>query len=201
MPISSLIDDQAVFTVERTPQGLVMHFPVLRAPGAALGLGAFALLCALMPALGLAAVLPVESANASAMLTLAMVGGMAAPFLLASVVFAALATYLAANALQVNINASGAWHERRVFGYFSRQRAIARTDIAEIELRIASRHQNLFSSEPRYTLVARHKDGHAGDVVAAEDVRGQALASELASLLQGVLGIENPKTPATDCSD
>lgn len=175
-----------------------MDFPVLRAPGAALGLAAFATLCAIMPALGLAAVLPIESANAGAMITLAMVGGMAAPFIFASVVFGALAVYLAANSLHVEVRSAGARNERRIFGVLTREHAIARSDIEEIGLRIASRHQNVFSNEPRYTLVARHKAGRTGDVIVAEDVRGQALASELAGLLQGVLGIETPKTLDTE---
>jgi hypothetical protein len=175
-----------------------MDFRVLRAPGAALGLAAFALVCALMPALGLGALLPLQNANAGSLMTLALVGGMAAPFIFASIVFATLAVYLVANALHVEVNPQGARHERRVFGILARTRAIARSDIAEVALRIAARHQNLFSREPRYTLVARHKDDRTGDVVLAEDVRGQALAGELAALLQGILGTGNPKDLITD---
>jgi hypothetical protein len=71
------------FRARRTAHGIVLEFPVMRAPGAALGLAAFALLCGLMPALGLSALLPLESANASAMVSLALIGGFAAPFVLA----------------------------------------------------------------------------------------------------------------------
>ena len=92
------------FVARRTAAGIVLDFPVLRATGAALGLGAFALLCGLMPAIGLSALLPLDQANASAMVSLALIGGFAAPFIIASGVFAVLAIYLPANSLHVEID-------------------------------------------------------------------------------------------------
>ena len=145
-----------------------------RAPGVALSLGVFALLCGLMPAIGLSALLPLETANASAMLSLALIGGFAAPFILASVVFAVLAIYLLANSLRVEVSAKGICTERRVFGRVTRVREIARADIADIEPRIGARYQNVFSATPRYALVAKRRTGHGSerrnDVVVAEDL-------------------------------
>ena len=167
-----------------------MDFHVMRSPGAALGLLAFALLCALLPALGLGALLPMKNAGAGSLITLALVGGMAAPFIFACVVFGTLAVYLAANSLHVEVDKNGARHERRVFGLRTRVASIARHDITRVDLRIASRHQNLFSREPRYTLIARHVTGAERDLVVAEDVRGRELATELTALLYGALDIK-----------
>lgn len=169
----------------------MLTFSVLRAPGATLSLAAFALLCGLMPTLGLSALLPLDTANASAMVSLALIGGFAAPFMLACVVFAALAIYLAANSLHVDIDAAGARTERRVFGYVTRLREIARDDITEIEPRIGARYQNVFSSTPRYALIARHRDGRSNDVVVAEDLAGQATMQEVRTLLSAALKIES----------
>lgn len=180
----------AAFVARRTASGITLEFPVLRVPGVALGLGGFALLCGLMPALGLSA-LPLESANAAALLSLALIGGFAAPFILASLVFALLALYLIANSLRVEIDAQGVRSERRVFGRVTKLCAIARADIVEIEPRIGARYQNVFSSAPRYALVAKHCSAGGKDVVVAEDVLGQALMIELRSLICSALMMDN----------
>ena len=163
---------------------------MLRAPGAALGLGAFAVLCGLMPALGLSALLPLESANAPALLSLALIGGFAAPFILASIVFALLAIYLLANSLRVEINAAGVRTERRVFGRVTQLRTIAIADVAGVEPRIGARYQNLFSSTPRYALIAKHRAERRNDVAIAEDLIGQALMIELRTLICTTLDIQ-----------
>ena len=181
----------AAFVARRTASGITLEFPVLRVPGVALGLGGFALLCGLMPALGLSALLPLESANAAALLSLALIGGFAAPFILASLVFALLALYLIANSLRVEIDAQGVRSERRVFGRVTKLCAIARADIVEIEPRIGARYQNVFSSTPRYTLVAKHRAAGGKDVVVAEDLLGQALMIELHSLICSALMMDN----------
>ena len=181
------------FVARRTAAGIVLDFPVLRATGAALGLGAFALLCGLMPAIGLSALLPLNEANASAMVSLALIGGFAAPFIIASGVFAVLAIYLPANSLHVEIDGDGVRTQRRVFGLVTQSRWIARADIADIEPRIGARYQNVFSDTPRYALVAlaaRHTTTRAGDVVIAEDIAGQALMAELRTLLHGAAGLK-----------
>jgi hypothetical protein len=183
----------AGFRARRTDSGIVLEFPVLRAPGAALGLGAFSLLCGVMPALGLSALLPLDGASAAAMLSLALIGGFAAPFILASVVFALLAIYLLANSLRVDISPDGIRTERRVCGRITRLREIARGDIVGIEPRIGARYQNVFSATPRYALIAKHRTQHgrgrSNDVVIAEDLAGQALMAELCALICTVLNI------------
>lgn len=168
----------------------MLAFPVLRAPQAALSLGAFALLCGLMPALGLTALLPVEAANAAAILSLALIGGMAAPFILASIVFAVLAVYLLANSLQVEVSSAGVHTERRVFGRVTRRRDMARAEIAGVEPRISARYQNVFSATPRYALIATHAAERGKDVVVAEDLLGQPLMADLRALLCSALEIK-----------
>jgi hypothetical protein len=179
------------FFAQRTATGIALTFPVLRARGVALGLGAFAVLCGVMPALGLAALLPLESANATALLSLALIGGFAAPFILASIVFALLAIYLLANSLRVEISTAGVRTERRVFGWVTQNREIARADVADVEPRIGARYQNVFSSTPRYALVARHSAERRNDVVIAEDLAGQTLMIEVRTLICTALGINN----------
>ena len=191
MPISGSTDSAALansngFRAWRAPgtqDGITLEFPVLRAPTVALSLGIFALLCGLMPALGLSALLPLESGNAAAMLSLALIGGLAAPFMLASVVFAMLTIYLLANSLRVEITAQSIRTERRIFGHITRVREIMRADIADIEPRIGARYQNVFSATPRYSLVARHGTARSGDVVVAEDLAGQALMADMRTLI------------------
>jgi hypothetical protein len=179
----------AGFTLTRSAHGITLDFPVLRAPGAAFGLLAFALLCGVMPALGLSALLPLEAGNASAMVSLALIGGFAAPFIIASILFAALSVYLMANALRVDISASGVRNERRIFGWVTQRREIARADIAGVEPRISARYQNVFSTTPRYALIARHVTERSGDAVVAEDLAGQALMIELRAQICSVLEI------------
>ena len=196
MPTSNSTDPIAAlahvdgFRARRTANGIALDFTVLRAPGAAVGLIAFSVLCGLMPALGLSALLPLETANASALVSLALIGGFAAPFILASMVFAVVAIYLLANSLRVEISAEGIRTERRVFGRITQQRAIARTDIADVESRISARYQNVFSSTPRYALVARLCDSGGKDLVIAEDLIGQHLMSDVHRLICTILGIK-----------
>ncbi len=177
------------FRAYRTTDGVTLEFPVLRAPGAAFGLVAFALLCGVMPAIGLSALLPLESGNASAMVTLALIGGLAAPFMLASVVFAVLAVYLMANSLRVEIDAEGIRAQRRVFGRLVKTGGIESGDIEDIEPQIGARYQNVFSATPRYTLIARHRNGRGGDIVVAENLMGQPLMREVRTLICATLGL------------
>ena len=174
----------------RTANGITLEFPVLRAPGAALCLGAFALLCGVMPALGLSALLPLESGNASAMVSLALIGGFAVPFILASVVFALLAMYLLANSLHVEIDAEGARTVRRVFGLVTKTASISRSQIAAVEPRISARYQNVFSATPRYALLAKHPTARDQNLILAEDLTGQALMIEVRTLVCTALRIE-----------
>ncbi len=178
------------FRAWRTADGIVLVFPMLRAPGVALSLGAFSLLCGLMPAIGLSAFLPLQTANASAMISLALIGGFAAPFLLASMVFAALTVYLLANSLRVDISADSIRTERRVFGRITRRCEIAREDVADIEPRIGARYQNAFSATPRYALIAKHRTERGGDVVVAENLAGQALMIDVRALIRAALGMK-----------
>jgi len=168
----------------------MLNFPVLRAPHVALSLGAFALLCGVMPALGLSALLPLDSTNASASVSLALIGGFAAPFILASIVFALLAVYLLANSLRVEISADGVHTERRVFGRITRRCEISRADIADVEPHIGARYQNVFSATPRYALIAKHTHQRSKDVVIAEDLAGQPLMLELRALICTALNIK-----------
>ena len=190
MTDSDTLAHSGSFTARRSASGIVLEFPVLRAPGAAIGLGAFALLSGLMPALGLSALLPLESANAAALLSLALIGGFAAPFILASVVFTLLAIYLLANSLRVEISAEGVRSERRVFGYITKTSTVARTEIFEVEPRISARYQNVFSSTPRYALVAKHNTDRRKDMVIAEDLAGQSLMIEVRTLVCTALEIK-----------
>jgi hypothetical protein len=170
-------------------EGMVLEFPALRAPVPALSLLAFAALCALLPALGLGALVSLDNGSPAMHVSLVLIGGLAAPFLLASAVFAVLALYMLANALRVEAGAGGIVTERRVLGVLTRRRHIARADIAGIEPRIGARFQNLFSSLPRYALIARHRGSRAGDVVVAEDLAGEAAMQAMLARLSRAVGL------------
>lgn len=177
------------FIAQRTASGVVLHFGVLRAPGVALSLALFALICGLLPAVGLSAMLPLNPASASAMLSLALIGGFAAPFILAAVIFLLTAVYLAANSLHVDVDRQGIYTERRVLGRLTKVSRLARADIQAIEPRIGARYQNVFSGVPRYALVAKHRTSGNADVVVAEDIAGQALMQETQKLIRAALEI------------
>lgn len=198
MPTSNSTDDAilaagAGFRARRitgTAGGIALDFEVLRAWAPALSLGLFAALCGVMPALGLSALLPLDTASAQAMVSLALIGGFAAPFVLASLVFAALAIYMLANSLHVEIREHGVYTERRVFGRVTRRCEIARADISSVEPLISARYQNVFSATPRYALVAKHATTRTKDVVVAEDLAGQAAMLEVRALCCEGLGLK-----------
>lgn len=141
------------------------------------------MVCALIPATGLSALLPVANADASTMIAVALVGGLAAPFILASVAFAGLCVYTLMNALTVEISGSKIRTERRLFDRLVRVREIACADIAEVQPRISARFQNVFSPTPRYALVAKHRADRTCDVIIAEDLIGQTVMTELHALI------------------
>lgn len=178
------------FLAQRSPRGLKLRFPPLRALAPPLGLMAFASLCALMPALGLGALLPLRSGDAAAMMTLALIGGFAAPFVLASATFALLGIYQLSNTLLVTIGDNGIETERRLFGLVIRRAGIAHDDIAEIEPRSSARYQNLFSTTPRYALVALHRVHPSGDIIIAEDLLGELQMRALRELVCQTLNIK-----------
>jgi hypothetical protein len=175
------------FRVRRTLDGVELLFPVLRAPGVALTTGVFGLVSAFLPALSLAALLPLQSADGMAMVSLALLGGMAAPFLLASVVFTVLAIYMLSNSLTVTVTPAGVHAIRRVFGRAVQLREIAQDDVAQLESQISARYQNVFGAIPRYRLVAQHRDGRSNDVVIAEDLIGAEIRDEVQKLVESIL--------------
>lgn len=175
------------FYTRLAADGIEFVFPVLRAPGVALGVGAFAFACALLPVLGLSAMLPLKSADAAGMVSLALIGGVAAPFALASVVFGVLAIYMLANSLTVRVTPADVTAVRRVFGRAVQRREIARGDIARIESHVSARHQNVFGATPRYRLLARHRESRGADVVIAEDLIGGAARDKVQTLVESIL--------------
>jgi hypothetical protein len=141
----------------------------------------------------LAALLPLD--NGSAWVSLALVGGLAAPFIFASLIFAVQALYLAFNALHVEVDAGGARTVRRVLGQVTRRSTIGRSDIVDIEPRIAARYQNVFSSVPRYALAARHAHSRDKDVIVAEDLVGHATMHSTRAAMLAALGLDDTASP------
>jgi hypothetical protein len=177
----------ATFRVQRTANGIEIIFPALRAPGVALSVGAFAFVCALLPVLGLSAMLPVKNGDAAVMLALALIGGMAAPFVLASVVFGVLAIYMLCNSLTVHVTPAGVSAVRRILGRPVKLSEITRGDIARIEMQINARYQNVFGTTPRYRLLARHRESRSADVVIAEDLIGTEVRDDVQTLIESIL--------------
>lgn len=190
----------ARFSISRSARGIELGFPVLRASGAAISLLVFAVLCGVMPAVGLSALLSLDSGGAAAAVSLALIGGLAAPFIVASVVFLVLAIYLQVNALHVTIDQNGIRSERRIFGRVIARHEMARGDIADIEPRIGARYQNLFSSLPRYALIAKHHAVRSKDMVIAEDLAGQQQMIDLRAVIEDALGRERDAKPSWSTS-
>ncbi|HEV7802746.1 MAG TPA: hypothetical protein VGP15_16850 [Burkholderiales bacterium] len=178
--------------VSLSSNAVELYFPPLRMPQVALPLAAFGMICAAIPALLIAALLPSAVADASGLLSAALIAAFVLPFAVFGAVFVLLAIYMVANALYVRIDAETIATARLLFGVVVKRKRIARCDIASVEPEIASRHQSLFSSQPVYQLVARANDRTR--VVVGETLQGAAEMERIKAL------IENPAVAGENTS-
>ena len=163
----------AALQIEHVAGGIELYFPPLRDAAAALALGAFGVLCTVLPLAAVDALVPAGVPLPYGLMVLALIGGIVAPFMLCGIVFVALAVYMAANTLRVSVNASRIIAVRRAFGLRVSRHELACPEITEINADIPSRLQNPFRTATSYRLVARARAGRARDVVVAESLSGE----------------------------
>jgi hypothetical protein len=138
-------------------------------------LGAFGVLCAVLPLAAIDALVPQGVPLPYGLLVLALIGGIVAPFMLCGIIFAGLAVSMVANSLSVSVNATRIVVFRRAFGLPVSRRELACSEVKEIEAEIPSRFQNAFRAGISYRLVARARAGRGRDLVVAESLPGEAV--------------------------
>lgn len=175
--------------VTRTPHGIALYFPPLRAGYGPLALALFGALCIVLPMLALPALVPVGG-DAHGLLGIALIGTFIVPFPAFGAAFMALAAYALANSLSVEAGPEGIGTVRRVFGIALCRRAIAHADIAAIELRAAPRYRNVLGAGTRFDLVVRSAGRHRREMVVAEDLESEAAAAHTRALIAQHAGLQ-----------
>lgn len=169
--------------------GIELYFPPLRALRGAAALGGFGVVCVALPIAALFGLVAASGSHAHSMLAIVLTGAFIVPLAVFGAVFVALAVYLAANSLTVNVGTAKITTLRRVFGLPLARRAMRCGEIAAIEPRPAARYESLFSAEPCYGLIARN-NVHRSEMVVAEGLCGEALAIRVGSLIASAAGVE-----------
>ena len=173
----------------RTSDGIELYFPPLRDAGTALALGAFGVLCTVLPLAAVYALVPLGVPVPYGLLILALIGGLIAPFMLCGIAFVCLGIYMLANSLRVAANSTRLLAVRRLCGFAVSRRELQCSEIAAIEADVPARFQNAFRTETTYRLIARAKAGRGGDVVAAESLRGSVLMEQVKREMESACGL------------
>lgn len=160
-----------------------LYFPPLRTPEVAFALALFGLVCLAISSIAIVALSPAVGSDAYGMLVIALFGAFVGPFPVFGVVFVALAVYMVANSLTVDVSLSGISMTRRVFGVRVARRELATGEIADIEPQIAAKYQSLFGGEPYFRLIARHTSRRQFDTVVAESLKGEPAMSYVRDLI------------------
>ena len=155
-------------------------------PQVALALATFGAIACALALVGGAVMLAGALASTAGVLAAVLMVGFVAPLGAFGVIFLAFAVYMLANALVVRVGPEGIVTSRRLFALVLSRKRLPREAVVALEPEIASRHQNLFSAEPVYRLVARDASSRAR-VVVAESLQGEALMDEVKSLIQSVI--------------
>ncbi|MBM3357665.1 MAG: hypothetical protein FJY54_08045 [Betaproteobacteria bacterium] len=173
--------------VTRIPYGVELYFPPLRAPAAAASAAAFGAVCLLPSLLAAAALIPRDASDAYGLLALVLLSAFAVPLVAFGVTFLALAVYLMANSLTVQVTAAAIRSRRSVFGCALSPRELRRGEVAAIEPEPAARYRNLLGGEPGYRLIARPGPrAPAGQrvMIVAEDLKGTGKVNEVRRLIE-----------------
>lgn len=176
-----------VVRVREAGGGVDLYYPPLRSAEAAVPLALFGLIAFALPAAGAAALLPSALATPGGTLTAVLVGAFVAPFALFGLALVAQAIYMLAHALEVHVDRGGIRTRQSILGLQLRARGLARADIAAIEPVIVSRHQGVFTREPRYQLVARDA-AQRRRVVVGDGLKGAPLMERVRRLIETALG-------------
>lgn len=178
--------------VSRSGDAVELYFPPLRAAGIAAATGAFGLVSSALSIFALFGIVPASGSDAHGLLVIALAGAFVVPFLAFGLVFAALAIYMLANSLTVTVRNGRITTVRRVFGMPVARRAMACSEVAAIEPRVAAKYQNLFSAEPSYQLIARGRSKPGVHLVLAEDLRGEAAMTRVKDVILDAVSDTRP---------
>jgi hypothetical protein len=180
-----------IVRVQRTADGIELYYPPGRMPQVALALAAFGAIACALSLIGTAVMLDSAMVSTAGVLVAVMMASFVAPLGVFGVIFLGLSVYMVANALRVRVGPEGIATSRRLFGLVVSRKRVTREALVELAPEIASRHQNLFSAEPVYQLVARDA-GRRTRVVVAESLQGEALMDGVRSLIESVIGPFKP---------
>jgi hypothetical protein len=182
--------------VSRDARGVELYFPPLRAPGAALALGAFGAVCGGISTLAVLGLMPAGGFDSHALLEIALVAAFIAPVLAFGIVFIVLAVYLLANSLSVRVGTARITSVRRVFGLSVGRREMQCADVTALEPEIMARYRSLFSTEPCYRLVAFGRAQPRSRLVLAEGLCSKAALEQVRHLIADAAGLG--KHPGSD---
>lgn len=169
--------------ITRRPDGIELYFPPFRAAVSALALGGFGISCLVLTLLVAGTMLPIATAGAHGLLALALMAAFIAPFPVFGALFTGLAAYLLTNSLTVEADAGGIRTVRRALGFVVARRALARAELAGIDMREEPRYRSLLAAERRFRLIARCTGRGGRDLTVAEDLRGEPQAEEVGALV------------------
>lgn len=147
------------------------------------------MLCIVLPLAAVHSLVPPGVPVPYGLLTLALVGGLAMPFMLCGFAFVCLGAYMAANSLRVCAGPARVATVRRLCGFAVSRRELASAQITAIEAELPARFQNAFGMEANYRLVARARAGRSGDVVVAESLHGSARMEQVKRELESACGL------------
>jgi hypothetical protein len=185
-----------VVRLTRSHQGLELHFPPLRNPGAALMLALFGISCLIPGLFAGIAVAPLSEYGPGGMIAIWLMSIFILPFIAFGLLFVALALYQVANSLTVNVSVAEIRSQRRIFGVALRERRVLTADIAALDPLTALRYRWPREEISYYNLVAKTKSG-AGltlmeahrtgrlallrnrKITVAESLRGEALMEQI----------------------
>ena len=176
-----------VVRLTRTDDGIELYFPPFRRPGTALGLGVFGVIASVLPAVGIAALIPRALADSAGLMSAVLVAAFILPFLAFGMTCVLLAAYTVSNALLVRVDREGIQTWRMLFGVALKRHRLPRDAIAGIESQIAARDQSPFNAQPVYRLIARDRTG-TRRVIIAESLAGETLMQQVKALVERARG-------------
>jgi len=180
----------SIVRVSQHADAIELYFPPLRAPGAAIALGVFGVLCLALPLFAISGALgAIGGSAAHGLMSIVLIGAFVAPFPVFGAVFVWLAVYTLANSLTVIVNPSAIHTVRRVFGLKVSERELKRAEIAALEAQAAAKYQGLFSAEPVFRLAARHATLRKKNLVVAESLQGEAMTAQVQALIARHAGL------------
>lgn len=190
-----------IVRVVRTPSGVLLYFPPLRAWRFALRLGLFGIAMLAPAVIASIAFAPTGKPGAAAILTLVLTAAFVYPLMLFGALFLLVALVAVSTSLTVEAGATGIRAVRRVFGVRISDRSLPRTAIAVIEQETANAPRglggNVFFRLVALAAVPPRKAGDDGKryrvkrMVVADGIPDETLAQSLEALISECAQLNN----------